>query len=255
VGPFVLAWLAGEGIIVYRTVSKDHLPPSPGRLLASSGFFALLAIIAKMGPGAQRAATLMAFGLDIAAILQAPLTNAGSTGGSGAKFPAAGSAGSSAIIPDGGPNGALACQDASTGSSSSSGGTSTGGASGGGSAAANQQVAQQVIAANPAFAGWGSGQNWTDLVNLWNKESGWSTSATNSSSGAYGIAQALGHGSSGTASGSTNEYGGYGLTSQQAQQANSGSAADQILWGLNYILQTYGSPAAAWAHETADNWY
>ena len=67
----ILAWLIGEGIIVWRSVAKEHRPPMPGTLLASSGFFALLAVLAEYEP-ARPAATALAFGLDLAAFLQAP---------------------------------------------------------------------------------------------------------------------------------------------------------------------------------------
>jgi hypothetical protein len=105
------------------------------------------------------------------------------------------------------------------------------------SAAHNQAIAK--ILAAPF--GWSTGQQWEDLVSLWNQESGWSNTAENPS-GAYGIAQALGHGP-------TNQY--------PAGPANppTSSASAQIAWGLTYILTTYGSPSAAWAHETADGWY
>lgn len=94
------------------------------------------------------------------------------------------------------------------------------------------------------------------LVSLWNQESGWSPKARNSSSGAFGIAQALGHGvPGGAAPDGTNEYGGFGLSPSQAQAANSGVAYWQIVWGLNYIAATYGNPQAAWAHEQSHNWY
>jgi SLT domain-containing protein len=33
------------------------------------------------------------------------------------------------------------------------------------------------------------------------------------------------------------------------------SAGAQIDWGLGYIKGRYGSPAGAWAHEVANNWY
>lgn len=33
------------------------------------------------------------------------------------------------------------------------------------------------------------------------------------------------------------------------------SAAEQIRWGLEYIRRTYGSPAAAQAHEGETGWY
>ena len=44
----------------------------PGELLGSSVFFALLAMLAEYPP-ARTTATLMAFGVDLAAWLQAPL--------------------------------------------------------------------------------------------------------------------------------------------------------------------------------------
>lgn len=94
------------------------------------------------------------------------------------------------------------------------------------------------------------------LISLWNQESGWNPKARNPSSGAYGIPQALGHGvPGGAANDGTNEYGGFGLTTAQAKAANSGMTYWQIVWGLNYIADTYGSPSAAWAHEKTHNWY
>lgn len=85
--------------------------------------------------------------------------------------------------------------------------------------------------------GWGGGE-YGCLVNLWTKESSWMTDATNPSSGAYGIAQALPPSKYSTA-------GSDWLTSYQTQ----------ITWGLGYIRDRYGSPCGAWAHEVADNWY
>jgi hypothetical protein len=67
-----LAWLIGETIIVWRSVTKNHRPPMPGELLGSAGLFALLALLAEYPP-ARTTATLMAFGLDLAAWLQAPI--------------------------------------------------------------------------------------------------------------------------------------------------------------------------------------
>ena len=71
-----LAWLIGETIIVWRSVGRNHRPPMPGELLGSSVFFALLAMLAEYPP-ARTTATLMAFGVDIAAWLQAPLVTTG----------------------------------------------------------------------------------------------------------------------------------------------------------------------------------
>jgi hypothetical protein len=247
-GPFVIAWMIGEGTIAYWDIAKNHVPPSPGKLLVGSGVFALLAVIASASPGARTVATLTAFGFDIAAFLQGYQGKPTTT-----PFPAAGSAGNTQIFPDGGSGGAATVSSTSPSGSTGTStdyASSTGDAGSGGSATANQQIAQQIIAANPQFAGWGTGANWSGLVSLWNQESGWSASAQNPGSGALGIAQALGHSTSGSG-----EYGGYGLTAAQAAAANAGSAAAQILWGLNYILDTYGSPAAAWQHEQANNWY
>lgn len=91
-----------------------------------------------------------------------------------------------------------------------------------------QQFAQSLLAGH----GWGSNQM-GPLIKLWNQESGWNPNAVNASSGAYGIPQALGHGHP------------YALGDYKAQ----------VAWGEDYIAQRYGSPAAAWSHEVADNWY
>jgi hypothetical protein len=78
---------------------------------------------------------------------------------------------------------------------------------------------------------------------------------TNSSSGAFGWAQALGHGGANTAGCGRNEYGGYGLTAAQAQRANCGSSPEQLLWMANYIKATYGTPCAAVQFHLAHNYY
>jgi hypothetical protein len=127
---------------------------------------------------------------------------------------------------------------ASPGSDSGTGGTTDAGTASE-SAAANQAVAKQIIQANSAYKGWDTGQNWTDLVSLWNQESGWSATAYNASSGAYGIAQAL-------------PASKYPAAGQKSGGSNPGA---QISWGLSYIKQRYGSPALAWAHEQSNNWY
>lgn len=64
----ILAWLIGEGIIVYRSVAQQKSPPVPGALLATSGLFVLLAILAEYDK-ARFLATALAFGVDIAAFL------------------------------------------------------------------------------------------------------------------------------------------------------------------------------------------
>jgi hypothetical protein len=97
-----------------------------------------------------------------------------------------------------------------------------------GSAAVAQAFAKSILFAY----GWTQAQ-WPYLQALWNQESGWNSYAVNPSSGAYGIPQALGKGHP------------YNLGDYQAQ----------IRWGLPYISSRYGTPAKAWAHEKAFNWY
>jgi uncharacterized protein YabE (DUF348 family) len=97
-------------------------------------------------------------------------------------------------------------------------------------------AAQQIAAGMVAARGWGSDQ-FSCLVSLWNKESGWRTDAANSS-GAYGIPQALP---------------GSKMASAGADWQT--SAQTQITWGLQYISGVYGTPCSAWAHSQATNWY
>lgn len=116
--------------------------------------------------------------------------------------------------------------------------------------------AQQALQQAATSMGWGSGAQWQALQNVEMAEAGFNPNATNPASGAYGLAQALGHGQ-GTATQGTvaNEYGGYGLTDAQAKAANSGDAAAQALWMVNYIAATYGNPENAWAHEQSQGNY
>ncbi|MCB0918651.1 MAG: hypothetical protein KDC39_08795 [Actinobacteria bacterium] len=85
--------------------------------------------------------------------------------------------------------------------------------------------------------GWGNKQ-YQDLVLLWNKESGWNVKASNSSSGAYGIAQAL-----------------PGSKMSSAGKDWKSNAKTQVDWGLKYIKDRYGSPSAAWSHSQNTGWY
>ncbi|MFJ6195196.1 lytic transglycosylase domain-containing protein [Micromonospora sp. NPDC092111] len=76
------------------------------------------------------------------------------------------------------------------------------------------------------------------LDKLWTKESGWNAKASNSSSGAYGIPQAV-------------------------PGSKMGSVADdwrtnpatQIKWGLGYIEGRYDNPCGAWAKSQSSGWY
>lgn len=93
-------------------------------------------------------------------------------------------------------------------------------------------IAQAMLTAR------GQGGQFSCLSSLWSKESGWSTTASNGSSGAYGIPQAL----------------------PGSKMASAGAdwrtnPATQIAWGLSYIESRYGSPCAAWGHSQSNNWY
>ncbi|WP_025274860.1 hypothetical protein [Haloglycomyces albus] len=85
--------------------------------------------------------------------------------------------------------------------------------------------------------GWGMGEV-ECLVNLWNRESQWNESATNPSSGAYGIPQAL-----------------PGSKMASAGDDWQTNPATQITWGLDYISERYGTPCGAWSHSEATGWY
>lgn len=71
------AWLVGEGIVIYRTVSAHHRPPYPGELLASSGLFVLLGLLEMAQP---KLAALLGWGFDIAAFLNVAPTMLTGTG-------------------------------------------------------------------------------------------------------------------------------------------------------------------------------
>jgi hypothetical protein len=152
-------------------------------------------------------------------------------------------------------NSAVSSMHTGSSVSAAKGGTTSGSVSSaatGGSASANQKIAKGLM----AKYGWSSSADWNALVNLWNQESGWNNKAKNPSSGAYGIAQALGHAES--ASLADNQKGdNYPNAYRSANPAPWGSSnsGEQISWGLSYIKGTYGSPSAAWAHETSAGWY
>ncbi len=76
------------------------------------------------------------------------------------------------------------------------------------------------------------------LVALWDRESHWNVYSSNSSSGAYGIPQALP---------------GEKMASAGADWAT--NPATQITWGLGYIADRYGNPCGAWAHSEDVGWY
>jgi hypothetical protein len=85
--------------------------------------------------------------------------------------------------------------------------------------------------------GWGAGE-FSCLDQLWISESDWDHTATNPTSGAYGIPQSL----------------------PANKMASAGpdwrtNPATQIEWGLEYIDLSYGTPCSAWEFKQANNWY
>jgi hypothetical protein len=135
---------------------------------------------------------------------------------------------------------------ASMQASSATTGTGTGTGTGSGSSSASnapaapppdpgsaQSIAYKML---PSY-GFNQGSQYSCLVSLWNRESGWRWDAENAS-GAYGIPQSL----------------------PGSKMASAGSdwrtnPATQIKWGLTYISQIYGTPCGAWSHEESSGWY
>ena len=102
------------------------------------------------------------------------------------------------------------------------------------SALRNPQALARVMVAD---RGWGSGQ-FACLQSLWNRESGWNYRASNPSSGAYGIPQAL--------------PGGKMAAAGADWRTN---PVTQMKWGLDYIADRYGTPCGAWGHSESSGWY
>ncbi|MFD3872288.1 transglycosylase SLT domain-containing protein [Streptomyces sp. NPDC058623] len=90
-------------------------------------------------------------------------------------------------------------------------------------------IAQQMIKDPAQFAAFN---------NIISRESGWNHTATNASSGAYGLVQAL----------------------PASKMSSAGSdwktnPATQIKWGLDYMNSRYGSPVGAWNFWQTHHWY
>ncbi|MEN8651186.1 transglycosylase SLT domain-containing protein [Streptomyces sp. 21So2-11] len=82
------------------------------------------------------------------------------------------------------------------------------------------------------------GDQFQCFSNIVNHESTWNYKASNPSSGAYGLVQAL----------------------PASKMSSAGSdwqtnPATQIKWGLNYMNERYDSPCGAWQFWQANNWY
>jgi hypothetical protein len=97
-----------------------------------------------------------------------------------------------------------------------------------------KEIARQIL--KNKF-GYSSGQ-FNCFNNIIMRESKWDINATNPSSGAYGIPQAL----------------------PGSKMASEGSdwrtnPATQIIWGIKYMKDRYGSPCAAWGFKSSHGWY
>ncbi|MFC5666638.1 lytic transglycosylase domain-containing protein [Kitasatospora misakiensis] len=113
-------------------------------------------------------------------------------------------------------------------------------------AAASRSQERSALNAKPAYSGSpreiaaqivpaGQLQCFSNIVS---HESSWNVTATNASSGAYGLVQAL----------------------PGSKMASAGSdwrtnPATQIKWGLDYMNSRYGSPCGAWAFWQSHHWY
>ncbi|MEU6574448.1 lytic transglycosylase domain-containing protein [Streptomyces sp. NPDC046805] len=91
-----------------------------------------------------------------------------------------------------------------------------------------QAMARQIV----------GGDQFQCFSNIVNHESSWNYQATNASSGAYGLFQALP---------------GSKMSSVGADWRT--NPATQIKWGLNYMDSRYGSPCEAWSFWQANSWY
>ncbi|MFJ3791128.1 transglycosylase SLT domain-containing protein [Kitasatospora sp. NPDC090091] len=94
--------------------------------------------------------------------------------------------------------------------------------------ASPKTIAAQIVPANQLAS----------FSQIISHESSWNVTATNPSSGAYGLAQAL----------------------PGSKMASAGAdwktnPATQIKWALDYMNTRYGSPNAAWAFWQTHHWY
>ncbi|RLU80863.1 transglycosylase domain-containing protein [Streptomyces griseocarneus] len=91
-----------------------------------------------------------------------------------------------------------------------------------------QAIARQIVPAD----------QFQCFSNIVNNESGWDYTASNPSSGAYGLVQSL----------------------PGSKMASAGAdwrtnPATQIKWGLSYMNESYHSPCGAWSFWQANQWY
>ncbi len=96
-----------------------------------------------------------------------------------------------------------------------------------------QTLAKSLMSAQ----GWNPSTQFGCLVNMWNKESGWRTTA-GSPGGPYGIPQAN-----------------PGTKMASAGSDWKTSARTQIIWGFGYIKGRYSTPCGAWSFWQGHHWY
>ncbi len=167
-----------------------------------------------------------------------------STGSSNSSNSSSNSSGSSSSSSGSSSSSNSGSSSNSSSSSSSSASSSSSSISSSSSSSSSSSTWHATAAQAQAYAkalvyqyGW-SDSDWSALVWLWNRESGWRWNAENKSSGAYGIPQSL----------------------PGSKMATVGSdwkdnAATQIVWGLNYIKGRYGTPSVAKQHSVSYGWY
>lgn len=63
------AWLAGLGIVGWRTVHAEHRLPAPGMFIGITGLFLAGALLAEWVPRSAPLVTATLVGLDVAALL------------------------------------------------------------------------------------------------------------------------------------------------------------------------------------------
>lgn len=89
-----------------------------------------------------------------------------------------------------------------------------------------------------AVKDWNVDKQYPCFKSLMNKESGWRRHATNPSSGAYGIPQALP---------------GKKMASSGADWRHNPDT--QVKWGIKYVKSRYKTPCGAWSHFKNRGWY
>lgn len=120
---------------------------------------------------------------------------------------------------------------------STSGGSSTDSGSDPAPASSNKISALQNYA-KKLLKQYGWASEWNSFNKLVNSESSWNVKATNPSSGAYGLAQAL----------PASKY-----NSAGSDWKTNGST--QLRWMMDYIKDRYGDPNKAWSFHLKNNWY